>query len=54
MTSLRGLMHKPRNGVVTSFTPDLRDAMPADRFSGPALVALRIIDYTPRNLAAVR
>lgn len=54
MTSLSSLMQMPRSAVVTSFTPDLRDAMPADRFSGPSLTALRVIDYTPRNVAAVR
>lgn len=54
MTSLSGLLQKPRNGVVTTFTPDLRDAMPADRFSGPSLTALRTVDYAPRTIAAVR
>lgn len=54
MTSLRGLLQKPRHGVVTSFTPDLRDAMPADRFSGPSLTALRTVNYAPQAIAAVR
>lgn len=54
MTSLSSFMLKPRSAVAMSFASDIQDSMTTDRFSGSAMVALRTVDFSPRNLAAVR
>lgn len=54
MTSLSSFMLKPRSAVAMSFAADIQDAMTTDRFSGSAMIALRTVDFSPRNLAAVR